>query len=424
MSLARALLIALIVSGASAALVALSSRAPAAVRHAEFDRSDTDPALGAEFTDQQIERHGIYRRAGYLGLALGLVLEIVVLVLLARGPVGRLVESLESWRGGLVVHAALAGIALALVTALAALPLSFVRGHVINRAWGLSTQTAAGWALDLVKGLGVGAVIAAIGACAFFALVRWQPRTWWLWAWAAFTLLTALMVWLYPVAIAPLFNKFTPLEDPALSQRITRVAQDAGVEVDEVLVADASRRTTSENAYVAGLGATKQVVLYDTLLESGSEDETVFVVAHELGHEKENHVLKNLLLSSLGLFVGFGALKLLAGWNGLWSWAGASGISDLRALPVLLLFGLLAGWLTLPAQSAVSRSFERRADAIALDLTRQPEVAVRSFRRLAFANLADLRPPGPAVWLLFSHPPIPDRIESALSARSGAPQTP
>lgn len=421
MSWARALVIALVVSGASAALVAVSSRAPAPVRHADFDRSDTDPSLGATFTDEQIERHGIFRRSAYLGFALGLALEILVLVLLARGPLGRAVDVIQGLRGGLVVHAALTAAVLAALTTIAALPLSFVRGYVIGRAWGLSTQTPLGWTLDLVKGFGVGLVIAAVSTIAFFALVRWQPRAWWLWGWAAFTLLSVLMVWLYPVAIAPLFNKFTPLEDAALTERITQVAQDAGVEVDEVLVADASRRTTGENAYVAGFGATRQVVLYDTLLESGSEDETLFVVAHELGHDKESHVTKNLLLTSFGLFVGFGALKLLQGWGGLWSWAGASGISDLRALPVLLLFGVIAGFLTLPAQNAVSRAFERRADEIAFELTGEPGVAVRSFRRLAFANIADLRPPPPAVWLLFSHPSVPDRIEAALQAGSAAP---
>ena len=416
MTWTRAILIALAVSCAGAALIALSSRAPTALRGVEFDRSDTDPSLGAEFTDEQVERHGIFRRSTYIGFAAGLVLEVVLLLFLARGPIERFVTTVETWRGGLVVHAAVIGIALAVVTTLVALPLSFIRGYVVAKAWGLSTQTAVGWAIDLVKGLGVGAVIAAITTVAFFAVVRWQPRFWWLWGWAAFTALTALMVWLYPVAIAPIFNKFTPLEDAALTQRITAVAREAGVEVDDVLVADASRRTTSENAYVAGLGSTKQVVLYDTLLESGGEDETLFVVAHELGHERENHVLKSLALSALGLFVGFGCLKLLAGWSALWSWTGATGISDLRAVPLLLLFGVLAGFLLLPAQSAVSRAFERRADAIAFELTEQPEVAVRSFRRLAFANLADLRPPGFAVWLLFSHPPVSERIESALAS--------
>ena len=421
MSLSRALLIGLILSCAAAAVVALSSRAPAALRNYEPDRAATDPELGAEFTDEQIERHGIFRRSAYLGYALALVLEIVILVLLARGPVGRLVTAIEGWPGGLIVHAAAIGVAVAAATTVVALPLSLVRGYVVNRAWGLSTQDIGGWALDMAKGLGVAAVLAAVATIAFFAVVRWQPRTWWLWGWAAFTALSALLVWLYPVAIAPLFNKFTPLGDARLAERITALADDAGVAVDEVLVADASRRTTTENAYVAGLGATKQVVVYDTLLEGGTSEETLFVVAHELGHEKENHVLKSVLVSSAGLLAGFAGLKLLAGWNGLWSWAGASGIADLRALPILLLFAVVAGFLALPVQNTVSRSFESRADAIAFELTDEPDVAIRSFRRLAFANLADLRPPRLAVLWLFGHPPLPERIEAALVAGPATP---
>lgn len=421
MSTIRALLIVGLLSCTSAVIVGLASRAPAEIRNAKPDPETTDPSLGAEFTDEQIARHGIYRRAGYVGFILGVMLEIVLLVVLARGPFGRLVATVEKWPGGLIVHAAAVGAAVAVITTVAALPLSFVRGYIIGKAWGLSTQNLAGWFSDLAKSLGIGAVMAAVAALAFFAIVRWQPRAWWIVGFAAFSALSALLVWLYPVAIAPIFNNFTPLKDPVLTERIMDLASKAGVEVDEVLVADASRRTTSENAYVAGLGPTKQVVVYDTLLASGGEDETAFVVAHELGHQRENHVVKSMLLSFVGLFAGFGVLKLLSARDGLWQWGGASDISDLRALPVLLLFAVIAGLLTLPIQSTVSRSFESKADEVAFELTRDPATAIRSFRRLAFSNLADLRPPRIAVILLFSHPPIPERIEKALAAMPGGP---
>ena len=421
MSSLKALAIVGLISCASAALVGLASRAPAEVRVADPRREASDPDLGAEFSDAQIARHGIYRQAGYLGLLLGVILEITVLVVLARGPLGRLVTSIEKWPGGLLVHALAVGASVAIITTLAALPLSFVRGYVIPKAWGLSTQNVAGWLSDLGKGLGLGAVMAAIAALAFFSVVRWQPRSWWLFGWAAFTALSALLVWLYPIAIAPLFNNFTPLRDPALTERIKGLASDAGVNVDEVLIADASRRTTGENAYVAGLGPSKQVVLYDTLLRAGNEDETAFVVAHELGHQRENHVVKSLLISSLGLLAGFAVLKMLSSRAGLWDWGGASGVGDLRAIPILLLFALVAGLLTLPIQNTVSRSFEAKADDIALELTDDPDTAIRSFRRLALSNLADLRPPRLAVIWLFSHPPTADRIEEAMAATPGTP---
>jgi STE24 endopeptidase len=290
-----------------------------------------------------------------------------------------------------------------------------VRGFVVERAWGLSTQNAGGWASDSVRGILVSVVVGAIAAVVFFAVVSRLPRTWWVAGWAAFTLLTAIFVFVYPVVVAPLFNRFTPVQDESLRSDVLALAQEAGISVSDVLVADASRRTTLENAYVGGLGATKRVVLYDTLLEGGRRAETLFVVAHEMAHEKENHVPKGILLTSAGLLAGFGALAWLAGRSWFLSWSRATGPEDLRALPVLLIYLAVAGLLLLPVESAFSRSFERRADAIAISLTSDPAAGVRSFRRLAFANLADLRPPRIAVWTLFTHPPISERIRSILS---------
>ena len=133
----------------------------------------------------------------------------------------------------------------------------------------------------------------AVAAVAFFAVVKWQPRAWWLLGWAAFTALTALFTFVYPVVVAPLFHNFTPLQDSELKSRVVSLAADAGIEVEDVLVADASRRTTAENAYVAGLGATKRIVVYDTLLEAGADEDVGFVVAHELGHQEALHARRH-----------------------------------------------------------------------------------------------------------------------------------
>jgi STE24 endopeptidase len=225
-----------------------------------------------------------------------------------------------------------------------------------------------------------------------------------------------LFAFLWPIVIAPLFNNFTPLERGPLRDHIVELANEAGVALDDVLVADASKRTTAENAYVAGLGASKRMVLYDTLLDAGDGDETAYVAAHELGHEARDHILKSVGLASLSMLGGFGVLWWLAQRDEAWSWAGASGIADPRALPALVLFVLLAGLVFLPVQNGVSRAFEREADRVAIELTDDPVTAIKVYRRLAFSNLADLRPPGIAVWALFSHPPIPERIENVLDA--------
>lgn len=416
----RTLVAIVALSFAGAALVALASRAPAELRNAEPPPDATDPALGASFTERQVERHGVYRRGAYGAYGVSVVLQIVILLLLGRGPLRAVVDAVGRLPGGWVTQALAAAVVVALAGWAAQLPLGYVRGYVVQHDWGLSTQGAVAWFVDQLRGLLVGGVVAAIAAVTFFGLVRWQPRTWWVWGWAGFTALTALLFFLYPVLIAPLFNRFTPLDDPRLEIRIRALADDAGVAVDEVLVSDASRRSTVENAYVAGLGATRQVVLYDTLLAAGDEQETLYVVAHELGHEVEDHVLKNLALSSAGLLVGFAALAALATTR-VWSWGGADGIADPAAIPLLLVFATVAGLILLPIQNGISRRFEARADQIALELTHDPDTAIRVHRRLAFSNIADLRPPAPAVWLLYSHPPIADRIGAAVAERGHAP---
>ncbi|MEA2460476.1 MAG: endopeptidase, partial [Actinomycetota bacterium] len=301
------------------------------------------------------------------------------------------------------------------------LPLGFVRGYVVAHDWGLSTQSFGGWVSDQARSLGIGLVFAVITALVFFAVVRAQPRWWWLYGWVAFTVLTVLFTFLWPIVIAPLFNKFTPLEDQTLTREILHLADEADVPIKEVLVADASKRTTAENAYVAGIGASKQLVVYDTLLRNGREPETLFVVAHELGHKVKDHVVKGLLLSTVGLFAGFAALAWLSHRPGLWRWGYASGIGDVRALPLLLAFAAIAGLLTMPVQNAVSRTFERQADSIAFDLTKDPDTAIRVFRRLAFSNLADLKPSWVATSVLFTHPSIPDRIRAAVAESPSAP---
>lgn len=414
----RGLLVVLLMSLAAAGLVAFVSRAPEEVRAPALNLISNDVDPERPFTDEQVARHGAYRGPIYLSIALILVLEIVLLVALARGPFQTLIARLP---GAWPVNAALAGVALGIALWLVALPISYVRGFALQHAWGLSTQDTLGWVSDQLKGAGVSAILSAVAAVAFIGVQRWQPRWWWLIGWAAFTFMTALLTFLFPVLIAPLFNTFTPVDEP-LATRVKDLADRAGVHVEDVFVSDASRRTIAENAYVAGFGATKRVVLDDTLLQGGDEPQTMFVVAHELGHEAEGHVVKSVALSSLGLLVGFALLAWLSRRAGLWVWAaGARGPGDVAALPVVVLIAAVLGSLATPLSSLVSRRFEARADEIAIELTQDPDAAASAFQRLAVRNIADLRPPAIAVATLFTHPPIPDRIRAAMAQRQQQP---
>jgi STE24 endopeptidase len=416
----RILLVLLVLIFVSAGLVAFVSRTPASIRLSKPPPSAAAASNGARFTPAEIARSGDFQGPAYLSTALYLAISIVTLLWLARGPVRWMVDRVGHIPGGWPVRTLVVAAVVTVILTAATLPLGYV-GFRINQAWGLSTQGFGGWLSDQSRALLVTAVTSAVTAVVFFGLVRWQPRSWWLWGWAAFSLLTVLITFLYPVVITPLFNKFTPLHDPALVAKVHRLAADAGVDITQVLVSDASKRTTAENAYVAGLGESKQLVVYDTLLKQQNPKETEFIIAHELGHEQKNHVLKGVAVAALGLFVAFAVLQWLAGRASFWQWGGAAGIGDLRALPLLLLFATIATVVTLPIQNAVSRYFESQADSVAIQLTHDPAPAVAAFRRLAFSNLSDLRPPRAAVWLLFTHPPIADRIQAILSEAKATP---
>jgi STE24 endopeptidase len=201
-----------------------------------------------------------------------------------------------------------------------------------------------------------------------------------------------------PVVIEPIFNRFRPLDDEVLVEELRDLAERAGAPVRDVLVADASRRTTKVNGYVSGVGRTRRVVLFDTLLEQSSPSAVKLVVAHELGHRRERHVLKGtvLAMATTAAFV-------------LFVWA-VLGTLEPDEIPLMLLLAAALQFVALPLGAALSRRWERVADRFALDLTGDAGVFEETFRTLAVANLSDLDPPKTLYYALFSHPTVPERI--------------
>jgi STE24 endopeptidase len=311
--------------------------------------------------------------------------------------------------GGWVWQVVLGGVAVMLVGWLLALPLS-ARREAVLRSYGLSTQNWPGWWVDRAKGLAVSAVLLLVVLLVLYGLIRLFPRGWWATAAASVALLVILTSFVYPLLVEPVFNKFTPMADGPLRTSLLQLAERDGVPVRDVLVADASRRTSTLNAYVSGFGATRRIVVYDTTVERASQDEIRLIVAHELGHAERNDVLRGTLVAALGLGAGVVLLYLLLTWTPLLRRAGIDSGGDPRSLALVLLLVTVMGTLAGPAQQLVSRRVEARADVHALDLTEQPVVFARMQRRLALANLSDLDP-GPLVYGLFaSHPTTPQRI--------------
>jgi len=370
-----------------------------------------DAAL-IDFERDDVERARSYHRPLYLALLVETTLGGALLALLAFTAAGDglfdPVRGLPWWAASLAFAALVVGVSHALRT-----PLALWRGFLRERRWGFSTQRLGGWALDRVKGLVVTAALTGLVELSLVGLARALPSAWPAAAAAAAALAAVLLAFVAPVVLEPLFNRFTPLADEELASDLRALAARAGVPVRDVLVADASRRTRKVNAYVSGLGRTRRVVLYDTLLARASPREVRLVVAHELGHRRDRHVAKGTLLGAAGA-----AAAALAVWAALGERA-----ADPRQLPLVLLLVLGLELAGLAPGSALSRRWERAADRASLDLTADVAAFERAHRDLALANLADLAPPRALYLLLFSHPTPPERIAAArawASSRAAA----
>jgi STE24 endopeptidase len=367
---------------------------------------------GVLFTTKEVERARRYHQPLYIVLLIDTTLGLVVLSLLVFTRLGSWlyapVEELPWW-GRAVLFPILVLASLTLLR----LPLSFWRGHLRERRWGFSTQTARGWWLDRAKGFAVAAGLTAVAVLAFVSLARALPGAWPLAAAPGAALLVLALGFAAPIVLEPLFNRFRSVDDPALAAELRSLAERAGVPVRDVLVADASRRTRRENAYVSGLGATRRIVLFDNLLNASEPRQIRLVVAHELGHRRARHVERGTLLAMAGAATVVLVLWGLLSWPALLEAIGAFGPGDPRVAPFLLLVVSVFELITLPLGAALSRRWEREADRSSLELTGDPQAFESAHRRLARANLADLEPPRAVYALLFSHPTPPERIAAA-----------
>jgi len=355
--------------------------------------------MADEFSSDERARAGAYHRPLYLALLADTALAAGLLAALAWTSLG---DWLFSPLTSLSPVAAAAAYA-ALVTAFSSVvrtPLAFWRGWWRERRWGFSTQGAGGWLGDRAKGLAVSVVLAAGAWAATVALARALPGWWVVPAAAALALAVLLLSFVAPVVLEPLFNRFRPLDDESLAASLRGLSTRAGVPVREVLVADASRRTTKVNAYVSGIGRTRRVVVFDTLLEAAGPAEVEVVVAHELGHRRDGHVVKLTLLAMAGAVVAVLVLWAVLGTR----------MADPRTLPEALLLLLALELVALAPGAALSRRFERDADRCSLELTEQPAAFARAHLELARRNLSDLEPPRLVYLLLFSHPTAPERL--------------
>ncbi|MBU2670729.1 M48 family metallopeptidase [Actinoplanes bogorensis] len=382
-------------------------------------RSDQLAALGqlpAEQVARAREFHAELRPGSYASMILTLVIALVI----GLTPLGAwlVTQAGRPFGGHWLAQAVVGGFAVVLVSEVVTLPLAAWR-HTIVVRYGISTQSWGAWTVDLLKSFAVGAVIGGLVLAGFYTVTHFAPRWWWAFGAAGAAGLVVLLSFVLPVLVEPVFNKFTPMADGPLRTELMQLAARDGVPVKDVLVADASRRTRAVNAYVSGLGPTRRIVVYDTMLTEAEPAEVVSVAAHELGHAKDGDVLTGTILGALGTAAAVIALFLLGSWQWLLSRAGADTIGEPRAIGLLIALVTLAGLVAGPAQAFVSRRIEARADEHALVLTGDPATFEAMQRRLGTVNLSDPDPPAWEHVMFASHPSTVERMAAARAFARG-----
>jgi STE24 endopeptidase len=318
-------------------------------------------------------------------------------------------------------------------------------GLELARQFGMTALTWPAWFEDFAKTVALGGLLQTVVFVGLYALIAWLPRAWWVVAGFLSVVLGCLIALVLPVWVSPLFNDFRPLKDPTLEKSVLDLAGRAGVAVREVLVMDASRRTRHTNAYFTGFGATRRIVLYDTLLRepttysvsvaavacapwgqgpllaaatlasarATNSAEVASVLAHEIGHWQHDHIVKGIALAGVAAFVGLFVLSLILRGNVGRPPLGLRSLTDPAGVPLILLLFSLGSWLVLPLENVISRQFERQADWTALELTGDPETFIAAEKNLAVSNLGNVAPNPISQWFFATHPSAVERIKMA-----------
>lgn len=405
----------LVLALAATAVLAAHPGAPLSSAWAADPAGNLPPEITAHFTPEDVARGRAYTHGRYWLFGAGTLLRLAALGLLVLTPASAALRNAAVRlcpahpAVAVAVYIALLVVVLEVLT----LPLGYYAGFVREHAFGLSNQTAGAWFLDRLKGAAISLALAVPLGSLLALLWRRYPGRWVLPAWILGAPVIVTLVALAPVIIDPLFNTIRPLEDSALRQRVLTLADRADIAVEQVYVSDASRRTKKGNAYFTGLGATKRIVLYDNLVAQSDPEAVELVVAHEMGHWKHAHIWKGIALTLVGMAVVLWCGARAVAWAAERRAFHLAGPADVAGLPLFLLVLFALTVIGLPLQNAVSRHFERQADWASLELTRNPAAFIRAEVDLARSNRADLAPPRAVVWLLYTHPPVAERIRMA-----------
>jgi STE24 endopeptidase len=345
------------------------------------------------------------------GIVAKLFDQAVLLAILLTGLLPWLVGEITAWHLGFIGGGLLFFAILALIAQLLDIPFDLYSTFVIEDRYGFNTRTMRLWFIDWIKGLVLSGILGGILIFFLLALVYYFESAWWILAWIVISLFELVIMWLYPVLIAPLFNKFEPIPDKELEKSIASLMGRAGLAVKGVFQMDAGKRSKHTNAYFTGLGKTKRIVLFDTLLQSHPDEQVLSVLAHEAGHWTKKHIIKQLILVEVASLIGLFIIANLLNWQLVYRTFGFQ--EQITYVGLFLVPVLLSplGYFLRPLGAYLSRRYERQADDVAVELMGAAKPMKDTLIRLDADNLANLVPHPVFSWFNYSHPPPVERIE-------------
>ncbi len=360
--------------------------------------------------EKQRQARRYEREKRLLGLA-NMTLSLIILLGFYYSGLSALLGHLNI--GGSVIWVFLIYVAsFLMMLALLGLPLSFYNGYIHEHKWNFSNLTIKRWIWEQVKAFLVGLILMIILLGLLFWIMDIFPQYWWLIGGLAFAFVSVVLATIFPVVILPIFNKYDPVQNKELTNALEKILSDGGLKSSGFFKEDMSRQTKKENAFLAGLGKTRRVVLGDNLMESMTTSEIESIIAHEVGHYKHRHIWKNLLIGTAqGLIVFF-----ILNWalSALFPQFLSSTSWNLTLFPVfVILMGGVSSFLFGPLSNALSRCFESQADRYALKSIQDTKAFMTAMAGLADRNLSNAYPEWWVKWLYYSHPPIGERLKAA-----------
>ncbi|MFZ1290977.1 MAG: M48 family metallopeptidase [Melioribacteraceae bacterium] len=287
-------------------------------------------------------------------------------------------------------------------------PINFYTDFLLEHKYKLSNQTFFAWIWENVKAILVGGVIGIPLLLIFYFVLESYQEMWWLPFAILLFFVSVILAKIVPIIILPIFYKISPIEDEDLRNRIFKLSENVNLKVENIFKFNMSKNTKKANAAFTGLGKTKKILLGDTLTNEFSNDEIETVIAHELGHYKHKHIIKNIIIGTISSFLTLYLLSVL--YSNSLSWFGFNNITQIATLPILSLWGMLIGLIQTPLTNLLSRKYEHEADEYAIRSTNKKDIFIKTLDKLTEQNLGDKEPHPFVEWFFYSHPSIKKRI--------------